>query len=427
MMYLKYIKYYYIGLTLFALISPLTLAFTDFLPALFIMWSVFFVFWSTIFFNKKKHFLEGRPVLLKRYSQYKVSVGIMVYAIFFVPLYIKFYTGGDFINSVSSFLTFKAMGSESTYGSYQSYFEDANLQEFSIQKIPYIVGAGILKFLYWGLFIRTLAFKKVATKVEYFSVFIVTILYVFSGMARGTSFENFEIIMLSIFTVLAREKLINNRNWFSRKTQYFILIFVILGGGYFIFSKSLRGSGELLAVEKVTNEMVYDPDAFLSVYMQKLSLVLHGFNGYFLFGIYYSSVTFGTICSSFTGLLSILIPKGVYLLGISESYNSIICSNVIDCGAAWIPDITKLMDNLGIILFVCLIVLLAKLSLKFYRRMLSGSVIATVLLYVIVLFFFSLPVGNFVTASSSVIIAIFLSLVVYKQKIYKKLNTYFNN
>ena len=428
MMYLKYVKYYYISLTIFALITPVTLGFIDFLPALVLMWMVYFIFSLTIRCNMNKILLNVKPRILGKQSYSKVSLIIMIYAIIFVPLYIKFYTGANLVSSIASFLSFNALGSESTYGSYQTYFEDANLKEFTFAKLPYILGSGILKFLYWALFIRTLAFKRKATSIEYIAVFTVTILYVFSGMARGTSFENFEIIMLVIFTVLVREKLINDRNWFGSKAQYLIAIFLLLGGFYFIFSKSLRGTGDILAVERVTNEMVYNPDSFISVYTQKLSLALHGFNGYFLFGIYFSSVTMYAVWfSSFKGFLSILIPKGAYLFGIGESYNEIICSKVIDCGAAWSPDVTKLIDNLGLILFTCLIVIVAKLSLRFYNRMLNGSIISTVLLYVVVLFFFSLPVGNFVSASSSIIIAIVLSILVNNLKALKGINKYFNN
>ena len=428
MMYLKYIKYYYILLTAFALITLVTLGFIDFLPALVLMWIVYFIFSITVKSNMNKHFLDVKPRILDKHSYSKVSIIIMLYAIIFVPLYIRFYTGADLVSSIASFLSFNALDNESTYGSYQTYFEDANLKVFTFAKLPYIIGSGLLKFLYWALFIRTLAFKRNATFIEYLSVFVVTILYVFSGMARGTSFENFEIIMLVIYTALAREKLINHRNWFGSKSQYLITIFLLLAGFYFILSRSLRGTGELLEVSRVTNEMVYDPKAFISVYDQKLSLVLHSFNGYFLFGIYFSSVTINTIwLSSFKGFLSVLIPKGVYLFGIGESYNDIICTKVIDCGAAWSPDITKLFDNLGLILFVCLIVVVAKLSLRFYVRMLNGSIISTVLLYVIVLFFFSLPVGNFVTASSSIIIAIVLSILINNLKALKGVNKYFNS
>ena len=291
MMYLKYIKYYYILLTAFALITLVTLGFIDFLPALVLMWIVYFIFSITIKSNMNKHFLDVKPRILDKHSYSKVSIIIMLYAIIFVPLYIRFYTGADLVSSIASFLSFNALDNESTYGSYQTYFEDANLKVFTFAKLPYIIGSGLLKFLYWALFIRTLAFKRKATFIEYLSVFVVTILYVFSGMARGTSFENFEIIMLVIYTALAREKLINHRNWFGSKSQYLITIFLLLAGFYFILSRSLRGTGELLEVSRVTNEMVYDPKAFISVYDQKLSLVLHSFNGYFLFGIYFKALS----------------------------------------------------------------------------------------------------------------------------------------
>lgn len=426
-MYLKYIRYYYIILTVFAIVSPLKLNFFDFLPAIFVMWLVYLIFDFTIKNNMRNFEFRTSARLISNSSDKfsKISIFVMFYAIIFVPLYIQFYTGTSLLVSIKSFLSFSSLGHESTYASYQSYFEEANLKQFTFSKIPYIIGSGLLKFLYWAVFVRTLAYKKKATLIEYVSVFVISILYVFSGMARGTSFENFEIIMLLVYTILLREKIIYNRNWFGQKSKYVIFTLLILGGFYFMLSKSLRGTGEILQVGRITNEMIYDPQAIVSIVSQKLSLVLHGFSGYFLFGMYFSSISIYTIWfSSVEGFLSLFIPKGVLFLGLGKSYNEIVCSKVIDCGAAWSPDVTKMIDNMGLILFVFFIVLLAKISLRLYKNLLDGSIISALLLYTMVLFFFSLPVGNFVTASSSIIIAIVLCISVKNFAVFNSIHKY---
>lgn len=426
-MYLKYIRYYYIILTVYAIVTPLKLNFFDFLPAVLIMWLIYFLFEFSIRHNLQKHKIRNvaKFIVSTNDKFSKISLLIMLYAVIFVPLYIQFYTGTSLLVSIKSFLSFNSLGHESTYASYQSYFEEANLKQFTLSKVPYILGSGLLKFLYWAVFVRTLAYKKKATFVEYISVFVISILYVFSGMARGTSFENFEIIMLLVYTILLREKIIYNRNWFGQKSKYVIFILLVLGGFYFMLSKSLRGTGEILEVGRITNEMVYDPQSVVSLVNQKLSLVLHSFSGYFLFGMYFSSVSIYSIWfSSMKGFLSIFIPKGVLLLGIGESYNETICTKVIDCGAAWSPDVIKIVDSMGIILFAFMIVILAKLSVRLYKNLLNGSIISALLLYILVLFFFSLPVGNFVTASSSVIIAIVLCISVKNLAIFNSIHQY---
>lgn len=409
MMYLKYIKYYYLALTVFALIAPVTIGLGDVLPSLIVMWVSYFMFnaMATKKINNETINVPAQSLTVEKYS--KVSFFIMLFAMVFVPLYIKFYTGNSMFSSIQSFLSFNSLGKDSTYSSYQEYFETAGLNEFTLEKLPYVVGGGVLKFCYWAIFIRTFAYKKKPKKIETASVMVVTILYVFLGMARGTSFENFEIIMLTFYTILLREKVIFNRNWFGQKAMRIIISFIILGGLYFIISMSLRFEGNLLNAYNVTNEMRYDPNAVISQIDKNTALILNSFTGYFLFGIYFSSTAINAVWfTSLQGGLSALLPGGIEMLGIGKSYNEAICGRVIDCGAAWIPDLVVLIEKLGLLLFGVLILLIGKLSKKMYYSLIKGSISAALILYIIVLFFLSLPVGNFITSSSSVIIAIIL-------------------
>ena len=76
----------------------------------------------------------------------KIFLLFTIVMIAFIPLYIKYYTGA---NALTLLLSFRSMaGSDSNYAQYQSYFAENNLAQFSMSKAPYILGYGILKYIF---------------------------------------------------------------------------------------------------------------------------------------------------------------------------------------------------------------------------------------------------------------------------------------
>lgn len=421
MTYVKYIKYYYILLTLLVFITPITADVLLFIPALVLMWISFIILkLSTRHYSK---LTQVTTPLFSDNNNYKFSIFIVIFALLFIPQYVKFYTGGSIIQNAVNFMSASMVGSESTYSMYQRYFEENMLGSFSLIKVPYILGAGLMKFLFWSLTFRVIVFKRKAKAIEYISIIIISVLYMLQGMSRGTSFELFELLLLFIFSYIYRNKIINKSNKINSRQILSIIFVLSVAVSYFIYSKSLRHDG-IISTEGGTRELQFDPNAFVSQTFPILSSFSFGLFGYFGFGIFFTSISLITICNSFQGVAALLIPRGIFLT-YETSIRKLICGKVIDCGAAWIPDIIVYIENLGLVGTFTFIYIMGKASKKLNREVINGSIISTALLYIIALFFISLPVGNFITASSSNVIAITILIGLRFFPINKKIKNYF--
>lgn len=131
-------------------------------------------------------------------------------------------------------------GSDSNYAQYQSYFAENNLAQFSMLKAPYILGYGILKYIFIFFCMYFIAYTKKARKKEYFLLFLIFFLYFLQGVSRGTSFENFELIIVTLFSLTLRYKLIYNRSFFNKRNLLYVSVLGVLGITYFVVSKSMR-------------------------------------------------------------------------------------------------------------------------------------------------------------------------------------------
>ena len=142
MFYSKLIFYFYLILTVLAIVCPIKISFYDFLPGILLMWVFYFVFTSGSRFKGE--------IILKDFKPYenfdKFNIPVIIIAILhllFYPLYINFYTGSSVLNIVSSL-----KDGISTYALYQSNFENSNLGQLSLSKLPFILGHGILRFFF---------------------------------------------------------------------------------------------------------------------------------------------------------------------------------------------------------------------------------------------------------------------------------------
>jgi hypothetical protein len=91
------------------------------------------------------------------------------------------------------------------------------------------------------------------------------------------------------------------------------------------------------------------------------------------------------------------------------------CGVLIDCGAAWKPDFLKAIDTIGILGIFFIVFAIGLFASNLIKQINSNTeplnlnMKTIILLYFIFLFMVSLPIGNFVFASSSnTIIAVYL-------------------
>lgn len=421
MIHLRLIFIFYLFLTLFALISPISISIFKLAIALLLMWLIYWVYYKS---SKQRVRVIKKNVPFIKYDRYKsVSFFIFLFALFFIPIYVKFYTGSNIVKSVMLFLSGASQGN-STYVNYQNYFKYRALYKFTVAKLPYIIGAGILKFLFWSILIRILAFKETIKWYETVILFSFFILYFAIGAARGTSFEIFELLTLLIFGSLLRIKRLNNKNWFSKRTTMLILTGIVLGFLLFLFTKSLRYGGQEL-ITNPTTDLKFNYDSIFAEYFPHIAIAIHNLTGYFIFGLFFTSVAISTIWNTPLGFLSALVPFGLIVFGFGTSYETIICNNIIDCGASWIPDVIQLIGTFGLIILLLFIRWLGKISQRLYNEAIYGNILSAIILYSIFFFFISLPIGNFIATSSSNQLAIIFAITIYLLPLKSNLKNYY--
>ena len=309
----------------------------------------------------------------------------------------------------------------STYSLYQKNFEDSNLSSFSIKKLPFILGNGILRFILIVSFFKIIVFRKKVFKHEYVCFFLMFFIIFFVGLGRGTSFELFEISTIIIFALTAKRSYLGNKTLFNKSTLIKLFVFIIFALSFFSYNISVRYGD---AIDFFTFEN-FDKSSVVYSISKPISLVLYNLYGYFLFGLHFTSVVINELfLGSFNGLVSAVVPNGASLLGIEESegflstYQAFV-SRFININAMWRPDSAHIIENFGIFLTFLIIFMFGHYSKMFYKKG-KKNLSSLVLLYFIFYFFISLPVGGFIYVSSGNQLCIFIALICYKFNLFPK-------
>jgi hypothetical protein len=402
MLFSKIIKYFYIAITLLALFSPTIFPFSDFLPGIFIMWIFFFIFNFPI---NKKH---SNISLIKNDINKSYFLFLTLVFIIFYPFYIKFYTGTSIISSILS------IGSGiSNYYNYQNNFIENGLGEFSLNKLPFILGHGFLKFSFLYLYFNYFLFQNKKSFLILFCIIFMFFTFFLVGLSRGTSFEIFEIFNIVIFSfVIAKVQknklyIFNVSNFF--KFNFFALILVI-----FFMNHIVERYGGNLDFTSFSN---YNQNSLIGTISPFFSIVLYSLYGYFTFGLHFTSTIFYNLwTNSFDGFLTIFFKDGIQLFGISISYREY-ANYFIEVGAQWTPDIISLFQNYGLFGSIIFVYFVGYFS-NFLLKKISYSVSSVILLFFLYFYMISLPIGNFISVSSSNQICIILGifLLVFKKK-----------
>lgn len=391
--YTLFISYAYIGLTLFAFVCPVKFSVIYFIPGLILMWLLFFFYKNGC--NSYSANLSYKREVISRKRVY-LSYLLLSFIIFY-PLYIRFYTG----LSISTALT-NVLNASSNYYLYQEYFESSHLNKFSFLKLPYILINGILKFLFISSTIRVISYSRKPSLFEIFSLFILSCILMILGLSRGTSFELFELCTLYVYALILR--FINFRLKISKRVVLRIFIIMISVASFFVYNIIVRNNTSFNSLATGI-----DSNSFIYALSPSLSVFLFSFYGYFLFGLHFSSVMFiDVFFSSFNNFISLFIPHGIQLLNFSSYRDA--ASQYIDLGARWVPDMMNYLDLWGALILIAFVYLLGRFS-SFVFLTKKNDIVPSVFLYFSMFFMLSLPIGNFITASSSNVICFILAFL----------------
>lgn len=404
----KLIKYFYIFLTILVILSPVKSGLSSHLLGVLFMWGLYFIFTigvknHTVTLSKTIDSAKILPLL--------VSISYFV----FYPSYVRFYTGQNITLAILSFIS-----GASNYYQYQEYFIEAGLNSFSLEKLPFILGHGILRFLFIAIVIRTLVYQNKVVLIEKVSLFLMTVMIVLVGFSRGTSFELFELSVLYIYAVIMRRSVRGYKKIIPFSLLMKLGVIVLLLSVYFVYNIQVRMGEENF---DILNDPNFDKDSFIFLISPPLALILYSLYGYFVFGIYFTSTTITKLWfGSIDGFLSMFIPRGMQLFQIDTDYRSFI-GNFIDLGAKWNADTVVFVERYGIVLFLLFMYFIG-FGFTQISRKIESNIGSTILLFYISYAMISLPVGNFISSSSANIVAILLGFLFYK---YRSVNKFLFN
>ena len=306
-----------------------------------------------------------------------------------------YYTGSLPFDVMLNFIIDK-----SNYQSYQDYFKEQDLQLFSLDKIPAILSLVAIKFtlVAFAIYYSNLKLKTIK---DIIIMIIIIISHIYISLARGTSLELFELLVLFYF-IQAPE----NKNKIFLLIYRRISILILVGVFSFVFIYNIETRGEIGCV---TSDMCYK-EGVITKLIGESDKILYGLVGYFSFGLFYTHSAAGIILSDITQTLGSLFPFVLPEIFEEKRLSAVVCSQM-DCGAAWQPDIITYIYNYGLILtffgiFYCG-KFIAKLHLEYQSDYLIWSKSAQFMIFLLII---SLPFGNIVSSSSSNILSLILFL-----------------
>lgn len=301
----------------------------------------------------------------------------------------KFYTGRNFALVIQGLL-----GGNSAYNSYQSYFLHNNIASFSITKIPYILMLAFLTIITIWSFVGILLSNEKIGIWRILYIIGIASAYAYFGVARGTNFETYILFILLAYCLLQKIE----HGLSIKNIKYFIFVFI--AGIILIFVYRARIMDRGIEFENtICPEISFDSESFLAKQFPALVNIGLSLFGYLGYGIFCIGVTISDICfNSTSNIIGFFIPFGHRLFNDSTLSNSL--AHTISMGAKWTPDFINFIDVTGIILYFIIIFfggVFFRHSYKMKAPVLLRHIIGA-LLFVEML---SIPVGNFLVASTS--------------------------
>lgn len=386
----KLIGLWYFFLTLLALCAAITITASEIMPALFLLWAIFLCF----FLGCRLPGRSYKPVPPPTMTGNKVKMPLPFIALgsIIASLYAaKFYTGNSFLEVIFG---------HSLYLHYQLYFKYHELAKFTLDKIPAIFSLFYLKMATLYVFISVLAISKKITIQQIFCLLLVSASTLFFSMARGTSFELFELMLLLTFSMNIRG-LILNRRGLSIKVKILLLslgALAVMMYSYNLSSRFFNFHGEVIRC--ATYDLCTNEEALLYQISTALGKLSYKLSGYFTFGLFYTAKFIEEFWfASFQHFISLILPfANLY----DPELNARLLCKDMDCAQAWIPSIVNYILYMGVLLVLVMAFLMGILGRYLLKAVLiKQKFLEVAVLYFIFFVFISSPVGDFISVSSS--------------------------
>jgi len=331
--------------------------------------------------------LKVNPHIIIFYSTISILISLIL---------INFYTGQTPMELYENLIS-----GRSTYITYQVYFQENNLGIPSFNKLPYIFLLFTQKFfVFFGPFV--LLKSKINFKVSLSMIMVLFTSYFLFGLGRGTSYETFELIILSLFLFFYFNRRIN----FISLTIFGFLFFVI-GFGTFYFNLISRNATGIFENFYISRDVFLDQSSLIFNFSPMLAIIITSLYSYFGYGFYYINTYFNyVVFQSTETLLTSIAPFWPTYLSIDPV--SIIRNN-IDIGFRWHPDITRYISSFGLFLTFIFVVCIVQVYV-FLLKTKSPPIEGIFLAYLIFVQILSLFIGNllFISSANTLITLLFV-------------------
>lgn len=403
---IKLVFAWYLFLTALALSASISVSLGQLFSGLLVTWVLYLSFYLG---GKVKCFYDfsvDPKILYKKRIPVIYLIGLSVISSVYAT---KFYTGND----LSGMLNILIQGG-SLYNEYQLYFAENEIASFSMAKLPAILSLLVLKFTVMYSFICYYMLRKSVGLFNWVALVIITLADIFFSVARGTSFEIFELLMLIWFCMAIKSSVFSERPAAIR-LKYFVLIAFALAAA-FLYSYNIASRysfGEIATC--ATREYCMSKETYLFSLSPAFAHLSFMFSGYFTFGIFYLTQFVNFWVSNPESFQNLLLPFSD--INTPEFSKEFFCTNIIDCGVAWVPDAVNYIILFGVIILFFMVGLVGFVSNVLYRKVRrSFDFLYIVAFYYIFLALIALPVGNFITNSSSNLLMLILSIcwVIYR-------------
>lgn len=378
---------------------------------------LFFILFYPMFFIKDRYTSKSLLNIPSTVGNSHLIV-LLILQLFLGEYASRYYTGTGLFEALSQLIK-----GTNNYSLYQSYFSENNLNEFGIKKLPAIFAAAFLKgvFLYS---ISILVIYKDNSKPKYF-LFLSIVPLVLFAISRGTFFEIFEIAFCVLyFYKISNKKILNPLKAKSIKKNIYLLSVGASLAAAFSYNASRRYEdvSALINSECLLEEMCFTPyTSFVSI-----EHIVYLLSGYFAAGMYFVTEYVNLLLEG--KVLSSMLPFATTKLFSSTEIGLVddLCENYMYCSVSWQPELFSWFSFFGFIFALLIFSLFFYIIFKIEKKLLDNlNLYSLPLLYLLLIYILSIPVGRFYTVSSSNILCTIFFLIFWFFKTPKKLFRYF--
>ena len=360
-------------------------------------------FFFTIYFKDSAKLAKNENLRRLTPIPSGTKILLVIFQLSLTNFAVTFYTGTNLLSGLLG-----AISGQNTYQAYQDFFRESDIAVSGVfSRIQFILALAIGKLIF--VFIVADFFSNTAKKtILSLSILVSSILiYASFGFARGTFFEVFEITVAIgyFFSICRSRKTIKSAN----VGVNLLKLVSFIGLPYFFIKNTMRRYDDKL-------------DYFEHLCSSNFCFETYGINltlEYFtyIFATYFSNGPYA-LSVYFYNLLTIksteyLIPLWGYIMSDYQEpgVRGLLCERYVDCSFVWMPDILIFLSLFGIFAFFFSNIFVQWAITLEQRLMSKRTHAAFVTNYFILIFLLSLPVGSFLTVSSSNMLGLFISVL----------------